>query len=173
MTSLSDKFNRARKSMMGRPPAFKKPEDLAIACADYFQWLDDNPFMETKLVSYQGKTKKKKLPHPRMPTIVGLCLHIGTTETSWGNWRNSGPAHREDLAPVIARVEAVIRSDKMEGAAAEMYSTALVMRDLGMTDKTAITGPDDGPIKLETTSDVEVARRVAWLLQQGIASEGK
>lgn len=123
---------------------------------------------EVKLTTYRGKSKKKKLPKLRMPTIIGLTLHIGITDRTWENWRNSGPHHREDLAPVIARVEAIIKSQKLEGAAAELFNAGLVMRDLGMSDKTTLQGPDEGPVVVEAKSDIETARRVAWLLAQGL-----
>lgn len=65
--------------------------------------------------------------------------------------------------------EEIIRRQKFEGAAADLFNPNIIARDLGLADKSELTGKDGGPIetKSENVTDLELARRVAFLLTSG------
>ena len=39
---------------MGAPRKLKTPEVLYKVVTGYFQWLEDNPFLDAKLIAYHG-----------------------------------------------------------------------------------------------------------------------
>ena len=153
------------RSTCGPNPKFAGPEELWAACVEYFDWNEDNPLYEAKLTSYQGENKIEPLPKLRAMTIGGLCIFIGISQRLWSEWRSSRP----DLLPVMHEAEELIRRQKFEGAAADLFNPNIIARDLGLADKSELTGKDGGPIetKSENVTDLELARRVAFLLTSG------
>ena len=152
----------------GRFPKFENDEQLRAACLEYFQWNADNPLYEAKLTSFQGVNTIEHLPKIRAMTISALCLHIGITLRQWTEWRKS----RADLLPIITQAEEIIRTQKFEGAAADLLNANIIARDLGLADKAELSGPDGGPIKTETSmNDKELARQVAFLLAKATQGE--
>ncbi len=146
------------RSSAGPKPKFAGPEPLWAACCEYFQWVDATPLWEDKLVTYMGRAIHEPTARMRAMTIHGLCLFLDVSVQAWHNWRQE----RADLFEVIAQAENVIRSQKFEGAAADLLNANIIARDLGLADKQELSGPDGGAIKVET--DIEAARRVAFLL---------
>lgn len=134
------------RSSHGPNPRFKNPDDLWAACVEYFEWNAANPLYEAKAFAYEGCVTIEELPHMRAMTIGGLCLFLDIDPTTWREWR----AERADLAPVITRAEEVIRTQKFEGASANLLNANIIARDLGLADKSELSGKDGGPIKTET-----------------------
>jgi hypothetical protein len=125
-----NRFWEARSSH-GANPKFEHPSDLWDACLEYFEWVESNPLYEDKLVTFQGAATHEPVAKMRAMTIGGLCVFLDIDETSWRGWRES----REDLIPVIARVERIIRAQKFEGASADLLNANIIARDLGLADK--------------------------------------
>ncbi len=156
-------FWKARSSA-GRNPTFTRPDQLEAACHEYFGWNDDHPLYETKLVTHQGHVTQVAVPKPRAMTLAGLCNFLSIARSTWNEWRASRP----DLSEVIERVEQVIWQQKYEGAAANLFNSNIIARELGLSEKNEITGQDGAPIKVEPVSRLEIARRVAQLLEAGM-----
>lgn len=129
---------------------FKTPEELYRRCVAYFEWVEDNPLYEAKLVSYKGHAKLFRVPKARVMSLKAMCSFIGISDETWRNWVRI--KLREDLMPVIEWAEGVIYQQKFEGAAAELFNTGLIIRDLGLADKQEITGRDGAPIETINTS---------------------
>lgn len=141
----TNQFWRAR-SRHGRLPKFPEGEKgaqmLLEACEDYFQWCEDNPLKEDKVFSYEGDTFHDEVTKLRAFTINGLTLFIDVTDRVWRDWRNT----RQDLIPVIEWAEKVIKDQKFVAAAAGLLNANIISRDLGLADKTEISGPGGGPV---------------------------
>ena len=60
----------------------------------------------------------------------------------------------DDFVTVITDIETVIRTQKFEGAAADLLNANIIARDLGMTDKQAI----DVNYDIEQMSEAELIR---------------
>ena len=118
------------------------------ASCEYFQWVEDNPLWEAKLVSFQGVSEVEKIPKMRAMTQAGLQLFIDISHDAWENYRK-----RDGYVVVVSEIEAVIRDQKFSGAAADLLNANIIARDLGLKDKSekALTGADGGPIKMITT----------------------
>lgn len=125
-----NRFWEARSSH-GANPIFQHPNDLWDACLEYFDWVERNPLQEEKIVQSGGKAKNMKLAKMRAMTISGICIFLDIDETTWRGWR----LDREDLIPIIARVERIIRTQKFEGASADLLNANIIARDLGLADK--------------------------------------
>lgn len=131
-----NRFWEARSSH-GRQPIFATPDDLWVACTEYFQWVEDNPLWETKSYCYQGVPVQDVVPKMRAMTISGLCIFLDIGQKTWFNYRD-----RDGFLHVFTRVEEIIRTQKFTGAAADQLNANIIARDLGLADKSEITGKD-------------------------------
>lgn len=142
-----NKFWEARSSH-GANPKFAHPSDLWDACLEYFVWVEKNPLKEAKVVQDKGSPKVIEVSKMRAMTITGLCVFLDIVEATWHDWKKN----REDLSEVITRVDQIIRTQKFEGAAADLLNANIIARDLGVADKREHTGANGGPIQTEEVS---------------------
>lgn len=156
-----NQFWKARSSH-GRKPKFKSPEDLWGACCEYFEWVEANPLKASELVKFQGKYKTAKLNKMRAMTIAGLCIFLDITEECWGDYRA-----RKGFSEVTTRVDKIIRTQKFEGAAAELLNPSIIARDLGLADKKELTGRDGGPIETKAEMTLDEATEAYLKLLKG------
>jgi hypothetical protein len=152
-----NRFWEAR-STHGRHPIFKNPDDLWKACTEYFAWIEAHPLYEAEAFAYQGSVKLKKLPKMRAMTIPSLCIFLDISVTTWKQYRE-----REDFQLVTSRVDDIIRPQKLQGAAAGLLNANIIARDLGLTEKTELTGKDGAPLELNIT-DADRAKALAVFL---------
>lgn len=142
----NEKIAHFKTVFNGSDPIYDSPDKLWRDCVEYFTWAQDNPLIEAKAFAYEGVITMAEIPKARVMTVEGLCAHLGFTSRSWRSWRDD----RKDLGPVIERVEEIIYTQKFELAAADLLNPALIARDLGLANKTELTGADGGPIKTQT-----------------------
>lgn len=147
-----NKFWEARSSH-GANPRFEHPSDLWDACLEYFEWIERKPLKEAKVVTAGGKAKVMSLPKMRAMTITGLCVFLDITLQTWTEWRSK----RDDLSDVITRVEQIIRTQKFEGAAADLLNPSIIARELGLAERAELTGKDGGPIQTEDSGAAKLA----------------
>jgi hypothetical protein len=129
-----NEFWKARSSH-GRAPIFASPELLWEAASEYFAWVEANPLWEDKIVSYQGVTTHEPVCKMRAMTISGLCIFLDIARRTWDEYRD-----RDDFLPVVGRVEEIIRTQKFEGASADLLNANIIARDLGLADKQDMSG---------------------------------
>lgn len=151
------------RSSHGRKPIFAAPEDLWDACTQYFEWVHENPLMEMRPFAYQGVVIQEPVAKMRAMTIGGLCLFLDIDRTTWLEY-----SKKEGFSNVCTRADEIIRDQKFTGAAADLLNPSIIARDLGLSDKTEVTGKDGGPIQTEELSMTEVARRMAFILAAGV-----
>lgn len=144
------------KSSYGRKPHFESPEQLWEASVEYFKWVHDNPLYEDTLVSFQGKSKHEAVAKMRAMTISGLCIFLDISQRSWSDYRA-----KNAFSPVVSAIEDVIKTQKFEGASAGFLNANIIARDLGLADKSELTGKDGGPVQFANLSDEELERRIA------------
>lgn len=153
-----NQFWKAR-TKHGRDKLFASAELLEEACQEYFQWVEDNPLYESRLVSYQGESKLESVPKMRAMTIGGLCIFLDITTQTWFQWRQDN-----DFADVVTRVEQAIREQKFAGAAAEMLNPNIIARDLGLRDSTDTK--HSGHIDVSSMTPEQLSDRAAQLLRK-------
>lgn len=155
-----------QRSSHGRKPIFPDADTLWDACAEYFEWVEDHPLYEDKLVTFQGAATHEPVAKMRAMTIAGLCIFLDIDDDTWREY-----AKREGFSGVATRVERIIRAQKFEGAAADLLNANIIARDLGLADKSEVTGANNGPIVVETPSDRDLAKAAALLLAKGLHAQ--
>jgi len=69
---------------IGRPKKFEKPVDMWNKAAKYFEWCEENPHKEGRIVQDQGKAVLKALPKMRAFTLDGLHIYLNKgTKVYW------------------------------------------------------------------------------------------
>lgn len=127
-------FWKARSSH-GRKPIFATPDDLWAAASEYFEWVEANPLWEDKIVSFQGVTTHEPIAKMRAMTLSGLCIFLDIARNSWDEYRA-----RKDYLGVSHAIEEIIRTQKFEGASADLLNANIIARDLGLADKQETSG---------------------------------
>ena len=153
-----NRFWEARSSH-GRNPKFEFADQLWSACIEYFEWVEENPLYEDKLVTFQGAATHEPVAKMRAMTLAGLCLFLGISRETWNEWRSSRP----DFSDTLREAEAVIYQQKFSGAAADLLNPNIIARDLGLAEKSEHSGPNGGPIKTEVSADEAFERLAARL----------
>ena len=148
-----------KRAKHGRDKIFSEPEHLWTACQEYFEWVEDNPLQEEKVFHAAGQITRADVSKMRAMTIGGLCIFLDIDHTTWGDYRK-----QQDFSSVITRAEGIIRDQKFSGAAADLLNANIIARDLGLRDKQEFTGKDGGPIETKDVSEIEIARRLAFML---------
>lgn len=123
------------RSSHGRNPKFKTPEDLWNAACEYFTWVEANPLKEDRIIAFQGKATHEPVNKMRAMTLEGLSLFLDIVHSTWGNYKK-----KKDFLIVTNKIDNVIRSQKFEGAAAELLNPNIIARDLGLAEKKEIKG---------------------------------
>lgn len=157
-----NQFWKARSSH-GRSPIFDGPEQLWTSCEEYFAWVEANPLMEDRIISFQGAATHVDVAKMRAMTIAGLCIFLDISKRAWDGYRE-----RQDFMPVCTHVEQIIREQKFSGAAADLLNANIIARDLGLADRQEHTGKDGGPIETADVTDQEAARRIAFTLAKAV-----
>lgn len=157
----------------GRPEKFTTPEDLWNGATEYFDWVESNPLWESKATHHQGSPVDLISPKMRAMTLHGLWVFLGMGRQTWYDY-----CQKDGFSEVCARIDLVIRDQKFAGASAGLLNPAIIARDLGLKETIANehTGAGGGPIKTESLTDRELARRIAFALSRGartIASDGE
>ena len=131
---FGNEFWKAR-STHGRSPIFASPEDLWQASVEYFEWVEAHPLYEAKPFAFQGAVTIANLAKMRAMTISGLCIFLDIARKTWDDYSS-----RDDFIAVTTRVEEIIRTQKFEGASADLLNPSIIARDLGLADKTELSG---------------------------------
>lgn len=118
------------RTVSGRPRLFGSPEELEAAAFEYFDWVDDNPLFETKVF---GTGLVAKVPLARAMTIKSMCIHVGMSHRSWIDYKA-----RPEFEDVCDLISEIIYEQKFAGAAAGLFSAAIIARDLGLADKSEV-----------------------------------
>jgi hypothetical protein len=128
---------------------FNDPADLVKAIADYFQWVESNPFQEKKLVTYEGNSTLEDIPKARTPTLNGILLWTGMSRTFWGDIKQG--RKRTDLHDVVVAAEQAMHDWKFSGAAAGLFNAQIIMRDLNLVERTLLGSDPEHPLPAVTT----------------------
>lgn len=124
------------RSKHGRDKLFETPELLWEAACEYFQWCEKNPLIS---IEYHSG-KRQRVPKMRPFTLHGICFYLGCNTAYFRLFKNQERAQKEDFSTVIASIEEIIYNQKFSGAAAGFLNANIIARDLGLSDKTELSG---------------------------------
>jgi hypothetical protein len=136
------------RSKHGRDKLFTSPELLWQAACEYFEWCDSHPLMEETIqkVKVNGEGERiirELLPKLRPYTIYGLCLYLDVNIDYLNHFeqqlRREDSEQPSDFRRVITRIKDAIYTQKFEGAATGFFNPTVIVRDLGLRDKSDLT----------------------------------
>lgn len=131
-----------RRKTHGRPKKFATPAALWKAACNYFKWCEQNPIWEQVLVTNRGDYRRVNVPHMRAMTIGGLCFYLGISDVTYLKYRS-----RKGFDEVCSSIDAVIYEQKLTGAAAGLLNPLVIVRELGLKEKSEVTGKDGQPFE--------------------------
>lgn len=132
--------NRTRH---GREKIFATAEIMWAAAEEYFDWCDANPWYRNEAIkSGERAGEIMKIPISRPYTLSGLCIYLNCNEAYFRQFKIELPEGEKDFSTVIAQIEQVIYTQKFEGAAVGAFNANIIARDLGLKEKTELTGKD-------------------------------
>jgi hypothetical protein len=144
-----------QRSRHGPKPVFASPDDLWEACCEYFEWVEANPLLEERIFNGKDGIAKTDARKMRAMTVAGLCIFLDISEDTWRAYEA-----REGFEEVTDQVRRIIRTQKFEGAAADLLNPNIIARELGLAERSEI--------KTETAlvevSNSERARAVFFVL---------
>lgn len=137
------------RSKHGRDMLFASPELMWEAACEYFQWCEDNPFIESKpMVVSNGQNsgssiEMAEIPIKRPYTLQGLCLYLNCNTQYFKSFKNQERAKGDDFSTIIADIEETIYNQKFSGAASGFFNSNIIARDLGLKDSTEVNVNDN------------------------------
>lgn len=129
--------NRAKD---GRDKVYDDADELLEKCVEYFEWNLNNPMKSEKIVG--TPPQRMDVDVPRVMSLMGLSLFIGQTSKTWCETRTN--TTDPEMKAVIRWAEEIIRSNKYEGAVGGFFNAMILVRDLGLTDKSEVTNVGGG-----------------------------
>jgi hypothetical protein len=153
------------RSKHGRDKLFESPELLWQEACRYFAWVEGNPLYETKAFAYQGEIITKELPKMRAMTMEQLCFYLHCSESYFRVFKSKLKEKEsgQDFLTVINDIETIIRTQKFQGASADLLNANIISRDLGLADKSNVDVTTD----LSQLSDEQLDIIAYKLLQNG------
>jgi hypothetical protein len=115
----------------GRPKKFSSPEALWEKCVGYFDWVNNNPFIEHKATQFQGAQVDMYNELQRPMTKEGLTIFVGITHETWLQYGKT----KHEFSEVVKQVNEIIYDNKFSGATAGFFNSNIIARDLGLADK--------------------------------------
>jgi hypothetical protein len=116
---------------VGRPRIYQSPEELNEDCEDYLITTSTRVWTKKDWVGKDATEVERETSAPF--TQTGLFLFLGIDRTTWDLYRK-----RPEFIPVITRIEAIIYTQKFEGATVGAFNANIIARDLGLADKKEI-----------------------------------
>ena len=136
-----NRFWEARSSH-GKDKIFTDQSILWEAAQEYFIWVEDNPLKGAKLFKIKNDNDKDEITESsyskmRAMTLMGLCIFLDICDATWANYRK-----KHDLLGVVKKVEEIIYTQKLTGAAADLLNSNIICRELGLKDAKDHTSSD-------------------------------
>lgn len=124
------------RSTHGRNLIFSSAEILWQAAVEYFEATDKRKWIQEDWVGKDAVKVERKTDTPY--TLSGLYIFLDITPQTWKDYRE-----RKDFVEIITRIEGIIYTQKLEGAAVGAYNANIIARDLGLRDTKDITSGGD------------------------------
>lgn len=123
-----------KRSTHGREKIFESPNTLWEACCEYFEFTDSRKWVKEDFIKGGDNAGNYVYLNTDTPfTIEGLCVFLRIDVRTWYNYRTQ--ESYKEFFPVVAHVDQIIRTKKLEGAMVGAYDGNIVAMDLGMKQK--------------------------------------
>lgn len=141
----------------GRDKLFGDAALLLEEAYKYFDWCDRHPREKIELVKYKGMYEEAEVPIGRPYSMDGLTVYLGvsgsyfrTAKRQLSDKVEAGKATTADIEilEAIERIEQIVRTQQIEGAAVGIFSPNLIARLNGLADKQDITSQGAAVMKV-------------------------
>lgn len=130
--------------LKGEPRIFLQASEFKKAASEYFRWVDDHPLQEEQVFQHKGCIVRADKAKMRSFTKQGLASYLGIPVSRLESYKQrKDPEWRE----AMELIEQVIYEQKFSGAAAGLLNSSIIGRDLGLADKTELSGPEGQPLQ--------------------------
>lgn len=130
-------FYKFVKKPTGRPKKYT-PNRLWKKAQEYFEWVLKNPLYEQKVFANGKSMNVYKM---RAMTELAFCLYAGIDQHTFMLYK-SGAEEYKDFFSIAKKISDIIYTQKFEGASADLLNSNIIARDLGLREKTELTGKD-------------------------------
>lgn len=130
------------RSKHGRDRLFASPELLWQAATEYFKATDKRKWIKKDWVGKDAYQVERETETPY--TLTGLFLYLGCNKHYFSDFKKTCSS---DFSEVVTRIEQIIYTQKLEGAAVGAFNANIIARDLGLkeqteTEHTIVTAPE-------------------------------
>lgn len=128
------------RSKHGRDLIFSSPTILWEASCEYFEQTSQRVWIKKDWVGKDAVEVQRESTPPF--TLTGLQIFLDINSDTWHEYKK-----RKDFTAVVRAIEAIIYTQKFEGAAVGAYNANIIARDLGLAEvnkndnKHTITSP--------------------------------
>lgn len=116
----------------GRDKLFSTPEILFEEACKYFDATDKRKWVKKDWVGKDAMEVERENETPY--TKSGLFLFLDIDNKTWDLYKL-----REDFIQITTRIEQIIYTQKIEGAAVGAFNANIVARELGLKESSEIT----------------------------------
>ncbi|HEY5125372.1 MAG TPA: terminase small subunit, partial [Ignavibacteria bacterium] len=81
---------------------------------------------------------KETFPKMRAMTMEQLCFYLHCSDSYFRVFKSKLKEKDEDFLTVITDIETTIRTQKFQGASADLLNANIISRDLGLMDKSSV-----------------------------------
>jgi len=124
-----------KRTVLTQEQLFSKPATLLKAAYEYFNWVDENPYLKEQNMVVDKAIKLTTTKHQRPYTWVGLCLYLDLDESHFRWFKSDKHAYTAEWKKVIGHLEKIIYDNKFHGACVGVFNANIISRDLGLIDK--------------------------------------
>lgn len=127
---------------------FTNPAELEEEAYAYFDWCDRTPLYRSELVKFKGYAYEQEVTLGRPYSIDGLTVYLRVTPSYFRRRKQllsekiaAGKATPTDveMLDTIERLETIIRTQQIEGAAVGIFKENIVSRINGLGDNVNTT----------------------------------
>lgn len=147
-----DYWQWRKNKMVVSTNVFDCPQTLWELACDFFEQCDQNPLITEDFIKGGDKGGQKvKLEKARVYTWEGLdeyCRSRGFPSLTdiRHDLRNHKAYTYTSFTPMLALIESIIRRQKFEGVVAGIFNAPVLIRDLGLTEKSEVNVVVEQPI---------------------------
>lgn len=140
-----------QRTIHGRGAIFSSPQIMWDAACDYFNWIDQNPWQEEKVVTAGEFAGDKYHVDKCIPyTMNGLCIFLGVSPNYFYRFEREvkdGSQYKE----VIETIKSVIYEQKFTGAASGFFNAQFIGKDIGLVDRQLVGNDPENPMPSPVT----------------------
>lgn len=126
------------RAKAGKPKNLKSPKQLWQLACEYFQTVDDSPFITNDFIK-GGDMAGTIVGVPKMDVFLWQDFEDFLDErgvlAKLDDYRSNKDNRYADYADVLTRITNIIYSRKFKGAAVGAFHAGIIAKDLGITEK--------------------------------------